>query len=131
MAYEVPGFKISGLEAAADLSTHQFKFVKLDTAGRVAAISAVTDIPIGILQNKPSGIGVAAEVMADGISKVQGDADLARDDMIGTSIDGQAAKYIAGTDTTKYIVGRVLEDNSAAGGLATVLFDCKSPSRGT
>lgn len=127
MAYEIPGLVIT-LEAAADLSTSQYKFVKLDTNGKAAAIAAVTDIPIGILQNAPAS-GASASVMVYGVSKVQGDADLARGNQIGTSVDGQAAAYVAGTDTTKYIVGQVLEDNSAAGGYATATINCLNPHR--
>lgn len=128
MAYEIPGFTIT-LPAAADLSAQQHKFVKLDTSGQAAAIAAATDIPVGVLQNKPDAAGKAAEVMIFGVSKVQGDADLAKGNQVGTSADGQAVALTAGTDTTKYIVGQVIEDNSAAGGLATVLINCATPHR--
>lgn len=127
MAYEIPLFSFT-LEAAADLSSSQYKFVKLDSSGNAAAIAAATDIPVGVLQNKPTS-GQAAEIMALGISKVQGDADLAKGNQIGTSADGQAVALTAGTDTTKYIVGQVLEDNTAAGGLITALINCINPHR--
>ena len=129
MAYEIPGTQIT-LEAAADLSAHQFKFVKLDNTGKIAAIAAVTDIPVGILQDKPNAAGKVGTVMVDGISKVQADAALTAGNQVGTAADGQAAAYAAGTDTTKYVVGQILKGAGAAGGLATILFDCKSPSRG-
>ncbi|MDE2100077.1 MAG: hypothetical protein KGL39_22675 [Patescibacteria group bacterium] len=128
MAYEIPGLVIT-LTAAADLSTSQYKFVKLDSTGKAAAIAAVTDIPIGVLQNAPAS-GASASVMVYGVTKVQGAADLARGNQIGPSVDGQAAAYVAGTDTTKYIVGQVLEDNSAAGGYATATINCAAPHRG-
>jgi hypothetical protein len=44
------------------------------------------------------------------------DADLAFGNLIATSGDGQAAA-VAVTDTTWYVVGMVIEDNGAAGGL--------------
>lgn len=100
MAYEQPLFVLAGLKAGADLSGKQFRFVKLDSSGDAVVCSGATDIPIGVLQNKPTS-GQAVEVMAIGISKIEGDADLAIGDMIGTSSDGQAAAYVAGTDTTK------------------------------
>ena len=130
MATEQPGFKYT-LEAAADLSAHQYKFVKLDSNGRAAAIAADTDIPCGVLQNKPNALGVAAEIMATGISKVQGDADLARGAQVGPSADGQAAARVAGTDVTKYVAGQVLTDNSVAGGICSVLLNCLTPHRAT
>lgn len=123
MAYEIPGFCIS-LEASGDLSTKQYYFVKLDTNGQVAVCAAVTDNPIGILQDKPAAQGRACTVMVQGVSKVSSDANLAINDMVGPSADGQAAAYVHGTDTTKYIVGRVLRDGDAAAQMSTILFDC-------
>lgn len=120
MAYEIPVLSIS-LVAASDLSASQYKFVKLDTAGLAAAVAAATDVPVGVLQNKPTA-GQTAAVMVYGVTKVQGDADLARGNLIGTSADGQADAKTPGTDTTEYVRGIVLEDNAAAAGLATVLL---------
>lgn len=128
MAYEVPGFMIT-LQAAADLSGQQFRFVKLDANGQVAAITAVTDIPIGVLQDKPGAQGRAANVMINGVSKVVGGANLAKGDQVGPDVQGRAVAYVAGTDTTKYKCGQILEDNSTAGGLCTMLFDCATPNR--
>lgn len=128
MAYEIPCFSIT-LPAGADLSSSQFKFVKLNSSGQVVDVAAATDIPVGVLQNKPAS-GGAAEVMVIGVTKVQGDADLAKGAQIGSSSDGQAAAYVNGTDTTKYVVGQVLLDNSAAGGIASALINCANPHRG-
>lgn len=131
MAYEIPGMCIT-LPQGGDLTSNQFKFVKLNSSGQVVVIAANTDKPIGIQQDVPNGsaTGEAVTVMLYGVSKVQGDADLARGNQIGTSADGQAAAYAPGTDTTKYVVGEVLEDNSAAAGLATVAFNCLGAGRG-
>ena len=128
MAYEVPGFKLS-LVAGESLASAQYKFVKLNSSGQVIVPTGVTDIPVGVLQNAPAS-GEIAEVMVCGVSKLQGDADLTKGNQIGTSADGQAAAYVAGTDTTKYVVGQVLEDNAAAGGLITALINCANPHRG-
>lgn len=129
MAFEIPGFTDGTRVAGGDLSSSQYKFVKLNSSGQVVDIAANTDKPYGILQNAPAS-GGSAEVMLMGISKVQGDADLTKGNQIGASADGQAAAYVPGTDTTKYIVGEVLEDNSAAGGYATVAFNCLGAGRG-
>lgn len=128
MAYEIPGFSHT-LPAAADLSAHQFKFVKLNTSGQIAAIAAATDIPFGVLQDKPDAAGEPGLVTMLGITKLQGDADLAKGDQIGTSADGQADAKTAGTDTTEYVVGQVLEDNTTAGGYVTAAINCLSPHR--
>jgi len=129
MAYEIPGFTFGTCPAGADLSSSQYKFVKLNTSGQIVAIAADTDNPVGILQNAPTS-GQPAEVMCNGISKVQGNGDLAKGDFVGTSSDGQAAAYVHGTDTTKYIIGQVIQDNSAAAGLATIIFNCLGAGRG-
>lgn len=128
MAYEIPGQMVS-FQAAADLSGQQFRFVKLDANGQVAAITAVTDIPLGILQDKPGAQGRACNVMLDGISKVVGGANLAKSDQVGPDAQGRAVAYVAGTDTTKYKVGSILEDNSVAGGLCTISFNCQNANR--
>jgi len=129
MAWEGPQMKTPGLTASADLSTKQFYLVKMSGNKTVDVCSGVTDKPCGVLQNKPTS-GQAAEVVCIGVTKVSGDADLGYGDLIGTSADGQAAAYVAGTDTTKYVVGHVIEDNTTAGGLITAWVDCAAPHRG-
>lgn len=128
MAYEIPGQMIT-FQAAADLSAYQFRFVKLDANGQINICNAATDIPIGILQDKPAAQGRAGNVMLDGISKLVGGANLAKGDQIGTDNQGRGVALVAGTDVTKYGVGQVMEDNSVAGGLCTVNFSCRSPKR--
>ena len=128
MAYEASQpLKIS-LEAGADLSAKQYYFVKLDSAGKAIVCAGTTDKPIGVLQNKPTS-GQTAEITVLGVSKVSTDAALAIDDLIGTSADGQAAAYVNGTDTTKYIVGRALVTSGGAGEITTILVNCASSHR--
>lgn len=124
MAYESWQHCPPGIVAGADLSAaaNQYKFVKLSAARTVILCAATTDKPFGVLQNTP-GNGEEAVVCAMGTTKVQGDVDLAPGNSIGTSADGQAAAYAA-ADTTKYIVGQVILDNTTAGGLATAVIDC-------
>lgn len=131
MAFEGSQMCYPGVVAGADLSasTNQFLFVKWSAAKTVVLCAGTTDKPCGVLQNTPAN-GAAATVCFLGVTKVQGDADLAFGDSIGTSADGQAAAYVAGTDTTKYIVGQVIDDNGAAGGLATVVISCGALHRG-
>lgn len=125
MAWEQPGFSTS-LVAAADLSTKQFRFVKLDSNGNVVVCAATTDKPVGVLQNNPANVGSTGQealVMVEGITKMVAGATIAVDDLIGTDANGAAAPYVPGTDTTKYIVGRALEAASS-GETFTMLFSC-------
>lgn len=130
MAYEIPGFSVSLPADAAIVQADVFKFVKLNSDGEVLLCAAVTDIPVGVVQTPAANAGDPVTVMTMGVSKVQGDADLAKGAQIGTSADGQAEAKVAGTDTTEYVVGQVLEDNAAAGGLITALINCIAPHRG-
>ena len=68
MAVEQPDLEFT-LEAAGDLSTHQYKAVVINSAGRAALPSASGVVPAGILQNKPSALGHAAAIRRGGISK--------------------------------------------------------------
>jgi hypothetical protein len=127
MAYEGPQVKVS-LIAGESLTAKQYYFVKLSAANTVICCAGATDVPIGVLQNKPAA-GEAAEVCISGITKVSGDADLAFGNLVGTSADGQADAKSVGVDTTEYVVGIVIADNGAAGGLATIALNCCNPHR--
>lgn len=131
MAFETPG-RIVNLPAGADLSNVsncKYRFVKLQNDGTVVLCNGATDEPYGILQNSPTA-GQLAQVMRDGISKVQADAALAVADKVGTSADGQAAVYTHGASKTNYIMGTVILAAGAAGRLATIDFSCVAAPRG-
>jgi len=121
-------FKIT-LEAGADLSSSQYNFVKLNSSGKAVECAAVTDKPVGVLQNNPIS-GQAAEIVVVGLTKVSANAALAIGDLIGTSSDGQAAAYVAGTDTTKYVVGQAMVTSGGADEITTIMVNCASLHRG-
>ena len=121
---------IPGQTASADLSAKQFYFVLISGANTVTVCSAATDIPCGILQNTPTS-GQAANVAYAGVSKLSSNEALTVGWLIGTSADGQGDRKIPGTDTTEYYVGQVLTATAAAAGLATVLFNCATPTKAT
>lgn len=116
-------------EAAGDLSTKQFYFVKLSAANTVTVCNGATDVPCGILQNKPSAAGRPAVVRMFGISKVSADAAITVGSLVGTSADGQADIKLAGTDTTQYVVGVALTACSNAGEIVEVSLNCMNPHR--
>jgi hypothetical protein len=77
MRIHMPGMDMT-LESAADLSTHQYKFVigAAAVAGGQQArvnVSGANGRSIGILQNKPSAAGLGAVVRVSGRSKLQTD----------------------------------------------------------
>lgn len=112
MAYESVGTDLGFFTAAADLSSKQFYFVKLASSSTVNVCAAVTDKPIGILQNKPES-GDQAIVRVFGVSKVSADATLAAGDVIGTAADGQAQPISLGSETTVHVCGQAIEAGSA------------------
>lgn len=128
MAVEMPVFTKT-FKAGADLSAKQFYFVKQSADETVVVCAAVTDLPVGILQNNPLS-GQGASVMIIGESKVNADAALAVGNLIGTAADGQAAVYAPGTDTTKYICGQVTKAVGNAGEIGSALINCSNPARG-
>lgn len=128
MAYSGALCKLTGLKAAADLSSKQFYFVKLTADNTVNVCTALTDVPVGVLQNTP-GANQAAEVVVMGQTKISCDADLTVGDLIGPSADSQADARTIGTDTTHYVVGQIISGNTAAGGIATAVVNCCNPHR--
>lgn len=120
---------VPGLKAGADLSAKQYFLVKLTADFTVDVCSAVTDIPIGVLQNAPVS-GEPANVAAFGLTKIVASAALTAGNLIGSSANGRAAPYANGTDTTKYLIGHVVGAAGAANGLATALINCATPNRG-
>jgi len=112
MAYEAAQIKVGNFTASADLSAKQYHFVKMSGNNTVTVCAAITDVPIGVLQNTPTS-GQAAEVCLFGITKVVADGTLAAGNVLGTSADGQADAIAAGTDTTVYTMGIALNAASA------------------
>lgn len=128
MAYEASQPLKITLEAAADLSAKQYYFVKVDSNGKAAVCAALTDVPVGVLQNKPTS-GQAAEIVVVGVSKVSSDAGLNEGDLIGPSADGQADARVIGTDTTHYVGGQMLTATGGAGVIGTAIINCAAPAR--
>ena len=126
MAYEASQVRFGNLTAAADLSSKQYHFVKLASATTVNVCTAITDLPIGILQNNPES-GETATITIFGISKVVADGTLAAGNIIGTSADSQADAIVAGTDTTVYAMGQAVTAGSA--GETTTMFVNPSNAR--
>jgi len=121
MAYEAAQVKVGQFTASADLSAKQYHFVKMSGNDTVTVCAAITDVPVGVLQNNPAS-GGAAEVALLGVTKVVADGTLAAGNLIGTSADGQADAIAAGTDTTVYLMG-VAVSAASAGETATMILN--------
>lgn len=129
MAYEINNYSLKiTLEAGADLSAAQYKFVEIGAGGVVTVCNGATDRPIGVLQNAPLS-GQEAEVVVAGGTKVVSSGDIAIGAAIGTDAAGKAAALVAGTDTTKFVVGTVILPAGADGEILTAVVNCAAPSR--
>lgn len=78
------------LKAAADLSTKQHFFVKVTAAQSVNLCSAITDVAIGVLNNKPDAANKAAEVDVSGTTKVVAGAAIAAGARVAPMASGKA-----------------------------------------
>lgn len=129
MAYELNPYSLNvTLVAGADLSAAQYKFVKLNSSGQAILVAAATDKPIGVLQNAPAS-GGEANVTISGGTKFVGSGSIAVGAQIGSDANGKGAALVAGTDTTKYVVGTVLVATGADGEIGTAVIDATAPHR--
>ena len=112
MAFDLNLETVGTFTAAADLSSKQYHFVVMASATTVNVATAITNAPIGILQNNPES-GQQAIVAISGVSKVVADGTLAAGNFIGTSADAQADAISPGTDTTVYMMGQCVQAASA------------------
>lgn len=84
--------------AGADLSTHQFKAVKL-SAAKTVVLAGLGEAAIGVLQNKP-GNGESATVRVYGVTKIKAGGAIAAGDAIKSSAAGLALAAAAATTNT-------------------------------
>jgi len=132
MAYEFSNYAVKlTLEAAADLSALQYTFVKLDSAGKAAAVTGTTDVAIDILQNAPTS-GQEAEVLIVGGSKLVAGGAITEGAAVGTSAAGKGSALTrnAGTAaTTQFVFATNLTEVSAVNEITTVVVNCSTPAR--
>ena len=118
MAFEKVGETLPGIEASGDLSSDQFKFVTIDSNGQAVLAGAGASIA-GVLQNKPSAIGIAATIWGPGtVSKVIASAAIAA----GADVTSTAVGLAVTSATGNYIAGIALRASSASGDLIPVFI---------
>jgi len=110
--------KSVSLEAASDLSTHQFKFVVQGSGGQVALVASNGGDADGVLLNKPDAAGRAAEVAVGGIAKVIAAGTITR----GGKVSSTAAGLAQAAASTHHVLGRAMT-SVAVNELVEVLLD--------
>lgn len=116
MAYDVPGFRRSFL-AAGDLTTSQYKFVKMSGV-TIVAVAATTDKAIGVLENKPNAAGIAGTVMISGTCKVKASKSFAAGVPVYLAADGR----VTDVEATNEPVGFAESASSGADSVVSVLL---------
>jgi hypothetical protein len=113
--------------AGLDLRTHQYKVVCLSSTGTIVLpLTAITAIPIGILQNAPN-LGeeaVVALIASGGISKAVANAALANSAIVALEwVDdvGDSGKIKAAA-ATQYPMGIIVFPSGAEDDLCSVLL---------
>lgn len=96
----------SGTTAAADLSAKQYLGVKLSAARAVNVVAASTDVPYGVLQNKPTS-GQAADVCLFGLTKAVAGGTIAAGAKLMFNASAQVITWASGAGNT--VVGQALE----------------------
>lgn len=106
--------------ASADLSASQFCFVDLDNNGNLV-LPAAGAAAVGVLQDKPNGLGQAAELVPTGdgaVSKAVAGAAL----NAGAQVMVTTAGQVITATTGNFVVGRALGAAAASGQLIAVLL---------
>ena len=117
-------------KSAGDESGNKDKLMKLDASGDLLICSGATDIPIGVLLNKPnSATGSECIVGIIGYGFAIGAAALNEFDLIGTDGSGLLDAKVAGSDTTEYVIGQVIEGSTATSDLVMCIFSFATPHR--
>jgi len=123
MAYEELGHDKT-FTAGADLSSHQFGLVKLDTTAGQVVVATAASMAIGVLQNKPTSGKLATVRTAPGvITPVRVGAAVSLNDTLESDADGEAVTLtIDGDGTTEtWLVGIALAAATAADQIIPVL----------
>lgn len=128
MAYQMTSDGIVATFAASgDLSGNQFCLVKLDANGRVEVTAATTDLPIGVLQNKPDALGKSASVLLAGVTKLKASAAIPLPNTIGCAAAGKAATQTG--NSANPVIGHALTAAGADGEIFTASVNCLNTSR--
>ena len=94
------------IEAGADLSAGQYKFVTVAADGQVDLTASAGGAAIGVLQNAPDAAGVPATVAIAGRVKVTAGGSVSAGDKVQSDASGDALTALTG-DT---VLGYALQD---------------------
>jgi len=106
------------LVEAADLSTHQFKCVKVDSSGHAALCSVAGEMAVGVLSNKPkSGLtNDCVSVVTGGAPMAMAGAAIAAGAKVATAATGKLRTAVSGD----HVLGVALQAAGADGDIIKI-----------
>jgi hypothetical protein len=102
--------------AAANNAALQYRFVKVVGEHQAGLCTAATDNTVGVLQNKPQGVGHAATVALSGVSHVEAAGAITAGATVTSDSVGRA------TPSASNVKGIAIHSASVAGQLVPVLL---------
>jgi len=118
--FGAPDLQTLTLEAAGDLSLHQFTAMRISAANKCNVASLATNSAIvGVLQNKPKS-GEYATVACFGKSKMLAGAAFSAGAVLTVNSSGRAIGVTSGN--LEIVVGQALDTAGADGDVITVLL---------
>lgn len=122
MAKEIPGFVYTA-PAAADLSSSQYLFGKINSSGNVAVVATAGVDHDGVIQNDVDAAGKAVQLIKNGITKaVAGTGGAVRGSRCSISSTGKAVQATGDSSVGMFL------DTVSANEVCSVLLD-DAPSR--
>jgi hypothetical protein len=107
------------LQASADLSAYQFRFVKLDSNAQLALNTTAGGRVLSVLQDKPTAQGEPGQICGPGShTKIKAGGVIAAGGLIASSNEGKAVAATTGAHILGYNAGPV----SADGDIITMVF---------
>lgn len=123
MAIEHRGTMLPGLIAGADLSAKQYHALRVTAAFTVDATNSAGMACVGVLQNKPSASGQAAEVMQSGITKAVAGAAVSAGAEVMAGADG---RIITAATAGSNVIGIALEAAANANEVISIALNAGS-----
>jgi hypothetical protein len=111
------GLKIASFIAGADLSSYQFRFVKMSGVDTVVLAEDSTVPVVGVLLNNPTS-GQSASVAYEGFCKVKASAGITQGALVAPTTGGKAVT----TATTGHITAGLCVDTCSTDDLADIFL---------
>ena len=119
---------MNSVEAGENLSGTQVCGLTLESDNTVVRLDGVTDVPFGVLQNKPTS-GKTAAVMVIGRTKVEFGETVTVGAQIRFGANGKASIFQVDADVTAYCAG-ICKEGGDAGEIGTAMINCCNTVRG-